>query len=86
METINEGFPEYNCSFKQSKIQTNLPHKTNYTMNEIKFLGYKINCYSLESLPYFKDAHPSHLFTLAKIRNAKMLLRKYCLHQFLKHT
>ncbi|KAL2751647.1 telomerase reverse transcriptase-like isoform X1 [Vespula maculifrons] len=70
METINEGFPEYNCSFKQSKIQTNLPHKTNYTTNEIKFLGYKINCDSLESLPYFKDAHPSHLFTLA-MKNKK---------------
>ncbi|XP_047365033.1 telomerase reverse transcriptase-like isoform X2 [Vespa velutina] len=70
METINKGFPEYNCSFKQSKIQTNLPHKNNYTTNEIKFLGYKINCDSLESLPYFKNAHPSHLFTLA-MKNKK---------------
>ncbi|KAI4476293.1 hypothetical protein M0804_013709 [Polistes exclamans] len=65
LKIITEGFPEYNCSFKQSKIQTNLPDQNVLATNEINFLGHSINCNSLESLPYFRDVHPSYLFSLA---------------------
>ncbi|XP_043488052.1 telomerase reverse transcriptase-like [Polistes fuscatus] len=79
LKIISEGFPEYNCSFKRSKIQTNLPDQKVPTTNEINFLGYSINCNSLESLPYFKNAHPSYLFSLAmrnKIGKSAVLMFK----------
>ncbi|KAI4486130.1 hypothetical protein M0802_012550 [Mischocyttarus mexicanus] len=72
LKIINEGFPEYNCSFKKPKIQTNLPSQIVHATNEINFLGHEINCFSLESVPSFKDAHFSHLFTVI-MRNKKHL-------------
>ncbi|XP_015188204.1 PREDICTED: telomerase reverse transcriptase-like [Polistes dominula] len=79
LRIISEGFPEYNCSFKRSKIQTNLPNQNVPNTNEIKFLGYSINCNSLESLPCFRDAHPSYLFSLVmrnKIGKSAILMFK----------
>ncbi|KAK2578270.1 hypothetical protein KPH14_011623 [Odynerus spinipes] len=91
IETIKKGFIEYNCKFKESKIQTNLPYE-NYTRKEIIYLGYKINCDTLEALPCYQEAHPRYLFTVTlknrkRYDTIKVLINKLynCSHLRLSH-
>ncbi|XP_076757231.1 telomerase reverse transcriptase [Xylocopa sonorina] len=51
LHLTKRGIPQYNCYFKQAKTQSNVAFKGNAIMNNITYIGYKINCTTLNLKP-----------------------------------
>ena len=49
-----KGIPQYNCYFKVSKTQSNMTCDGTIAVNNIIYIGYKINCTTLE----VENKHP----------------------------
>ncbi|XP_078050785.1 telomerase reverse transcriptase isoform X2 [Augochlora pura] len=56
LQLVRKGIPSYNCYFNESKIQTNIK-VTNRVTNSINYIGYKINCDTLEVAPSYLSRH-----------------------------
>ncbi|KAF3421405.1 hypothetical protein E2986_07580 [Frieseomelitta varia] len=48
LQSTRKGIPQYNCYFKVSKTQSNIICNETIAVNNIIYIGYKINCTTLE--------------------------------------
>ncbi|XP_076665848.1 telomerase reverse transcriptase [Andrena cerasifolii] len=51
LQLTKTGIPQYNCRFNELKTQSNIACNGNTAMNSITYIGYKINCDTLEVEP-----------------------------------
>ncbi|CAK9818558.1 Telomerase reverse transcriptase [Anthophora plagiata] len=65
LQIIQEGFPKYNCYFKKLKTQSNVAYDGNRVRNSIVYIGYKINCTTLEVEPEYSNTHLRYLISLS---------------------
>ncbi|XP_076387147.1 telomerase reverse transcriptase isoform X3 [Megachile rotundata] len=52
-----KGIPQYNCRFKKFKLQTNVSNDQNTVVDHIVYIGYKINCNTLEVEPNISNTN-----------------------------
>ncbi|XP_017765301.1 PREDICTED: telomerase reverse transcriptase-like, partial [Eufriesea mexicana] len=73
LQLTKKGIPQYNCYFKQSKTQTNVVCDGNKAVNSITYIGYKINCTSLEIIPVHPSTDLYYLVSFFGINNGNPL-------------
>ncbi|XP_054008644.1 telomerase reverse transcriptase-like [Hylaeus anthracinus] len=61
LQITKKGIPRYNCRFKELKTQSNIYSHTNTSTNSITYIGYKINCNTLEIEPTYLDTGVRYL-------------------------
>ncbi|CAL7941436.1 unnamed protein product [Xylocopa violacea] len=78
LDLIKKGIPQYNCYFKQAKTQSNVTYNGNAIVNDITYIGYKINCTTLELEPKRSNTDMRYFISFSKKYNLTAL-------QFLKN-
>lgn len=73
LELTKKGIPQYNCYFKQSKTQSNLISDRNKIVNNIIYIGYKINCTTLEIGLKRSDTALYHSISFSKPNKSSLL-------------
>ncbi|XP_076298559.1 telomerase reverse transcriptase isoform X2 [Lasioglossum baleicum] len=63
LELIKKGIPQFNCYFKEFKTQSNIINTSSTFTNNIKYIGYKINCDTLEVEPKDLNTHMRYLIS-----------------------
>lgn len=63
------GIPQYNCYFKKLKTYSNIYCRTNITTNNINYIGYKINCDTLEVEPEYLNTDMRYLMSFSLKNN-----------------
>ncbi|XP_017792642.1 PREDICTED: telomerase reverse transcriptase-like [Habropoda laboriosa] len=61
LQLIQKGVPQYNCYFKKLKTQSNVIYDGNTVKDNIVYIGYKINCTTLEVEPNYSKTHLRYL-------------------------
>lgn len=81
LQLIEVGIPQYNCYFKKLKTYSNIYCRTNITTNNINYIGYKINCDTLEVEPEYLNTDMRYLMSFSLKNNMTPLeLLKQRLH------
>ncbi|XP_028520180.1 uncharacterized protein LOC107992902 isoform X2 [Apis cerana] len=74
LELTKKGIPQYNCYFKQSKTQSNLISDRNKIVKKnIIYIGYKINCNTLEIGLKRSDTALCHSISFLKPSKSSLL-------------
>ncbi|XP_043267909.1 telomerase reverse transcriptase-like isoform X2 [Venturia canescens] len=68
MNRVRKGVPEYHCRFKTSKTQTNLISARWGSTEYVTYLGYLIDCATLEVSPLHTDSKFHHLKSMQCIK------------------
>ncbi|XP_076638012.1 telomerase reverse transcriptase isoform X2 [Colletes latitarsis] len=67
LQLTKTGIQQYNCYFQESKTQCNK------TTNSISYIGYRINCHTLEIVPKYQNTDISCSMSLS-LKNNKTLI------------
>ncbi|XP_015428996.1 PREDICTED: telomerase reverse transcriptase-like, partial [Dufourea novaeangliae] len=65
LELIKKGIPQYNCYFKELKTQSNIVDISSPAVHSITYIGYKINCDTLEVEPKHADTNIRYLISFS---------------------
>ncbi|XP_076650689.1 telomerase reverse transcriptase isoform X2 [Halictus rubicundus] len=69
LQLIKKGIPRFNCYFKELKTQSNIINTSSTFTNSINYIGYKINCDTLEVEPKDLSTHMRYLISFSSKNN-----------------
>ncbi|XP_031844983.1 telomerase reverse transcriptase isoform X2 [Nomia melanderi] len=69
LQFVQEGIPQYNCYFKKLKTQSNIANST----NTITYIGYNINCDTLEVEPKYTNTRLQYIARLSIKNNLTVM-------------